>query len=81
MSAPRDFSQEELARFSLGAIQRRAPSGEAVIRVYCLRCGRQVNFEDREADPGGWWACARGCNTQYAGASPRPHPLSPTGTT
>jgi hypothetical protein len=81
MFGPGNFSQEELERFALGAIQRRAPSGEAVIRVYCLRCGRQVDLESRDADPGGWWACARGCNTQYAGASLRPHPVSPTGTT
>jgi len=81
MVGPRDFSQEELARFSLGAIQRRAPSGDPVVRVYCLRCGRQVNLETRNSDPRGWWACARGCNTQYAAASPRPHPVSPSGTT
>jgi len=46
-------------------IQRKPRAGEAVTRIYCLRCGSQVSPERREADPDGWWACARGCNTKY----------------
>jgi hypothetical protein len=66
MQGPRDFTQAELARYELAAIERRPRSGGRVIRVYCLRCGRQVNMERRDADPDGWWVCSRGCNTSYS---------------
>ena len=52
-------------------------SGQTVTRVYCLRCGSQVPADRRDADPGGWWVCARGCNTRYAEAGPNP-PTRPT---
>ena len=65
MSGPRDLTPTELERNGLGLIHRRAAAGEAVMRVYCLRCGSQVAPERREEDPDGWWACARGCNTRY----------------
>ena len=72
MSGPVDLTEPELARYGLGAIQRRAPSGQTVMRIYCLRCGIQVPEDRRDADPGGWWACARGCNTRYADAGSIP---------
>ncbi len=63
------MSPAELQRCGLAVIQRHAPSGEPVIRVYCLRCGRQASSERMDVDPDGWWVCARGCNTQYAAAA------------
>jgi hypothetical protein len=77
MLGPVDLSEPELARCGLAAIQRRAPLGPTVTRIYCLRCGSQVSADRRDADPGGWWVCARGCNTRYAGAGPNP-PTRPT---
>jgi hypothetical protein len=75
MVGPRDFTQAELARYQLAAIQRHPRFGGVVIRVYCLRCGRQVSLECRESDPDGWWVCSRGCNSTYsanaAGSRPR----------
>jgi len=68
MSGPRDLTPTELERNGLGLIERRAVAGEAVTRVYCLRCGSQVAPERREEDPD-WWACARGCNTLYVRAA------------
>jgi len=65
MSGPRDLSLPELERCGLATIERKPRAGEAVTRIYCLRCGSQVSPERREADPDGWWACARGCNTKY----------------
>jgi hypothetical protein len=78
MSGPADLTEPELTRCGLGAIQRRAPSGQTVTRIYCLRCGSQIPADRRDADPGGWWACARGCNTRYAdaGAIPRSRPTT-----
>ena len=77
MVGPRDMSPAELQRCGLALIHRRAKSGESVTRVYCLRCGRQVDAERFDADPDGWWACARGCNTQYASAPPRGPTIRP----
>jgi hypothetical protein len=65
MSGPRDLTRPELERCGLAAIERNPRSGDHVTRIYCLRCGCQVWPERREADPDGWWACARGCNTKY----------------
>ena len=66
MPGPRDLSHHELERCGLAAIERKPRSGEPVTRIYCLRCGSQVSPERRDADPDGWWACARGCNTKYS---------------
>jgi hypothetical protein len=78
MSGPRDLTAAELERNGLGLIQRRAGGGEHVIRVYCLRCGSQVASERMDADPDGWWACVRGCNTRFLAAmtdqATRPNP-------
>jgi hypothetical protein len=73
MFGPGDLSPSELERCGLAILQRRPRSGQAVTRVYCVRCGSQVLPERRDVDPNGWWACARGCNTKYhAGASSPP---------
>ncbi|MEX0880529.1 MAG: hypothetical protein WEF99_14195 [Thermoanaerobaculia bacterium] len=77
MVGPVDLSEAELGRCGLGVILRRAPSGQSVTRIYCLRCGSQVSPERRDTDPRGWWACARGCNTRYA-AIAVPPPARPT---
>jgi len=77
MVGPRDLSAVELERCGLAAIERRPGSGDAVTRVYCLRCGSQVSPERRETDPNGWWACRRGCNTTYHSAEPPPRGVSP----
>jgi len=79
MVGPRDLSRAELQRCGLARIYRSPKSGEAVTRVYCLRCGRQVDAERMDTDPDGWWTCARGCNTLYEEAPPpgpttRPQP-------
>jgi len=66
MVGPRDFSGAELERFGLGILERRLQGLETVTRLYCLHCGSQVSADLRDSDPGGWWACARGCNTRYA---------------
>jgi len=66
MSGPRDLNPTELGEYGLGVVQRRAPSVGPVTRVYCLRCGNQVAWERHEADPDGWWACARGCNAHFS---------------
>ena len=72
MPGPRDLSPAELERCGLATIERRPRAGEAVLRIYCLRCGCQVSPDRRDADPEGWWACARGCNTTYRSMSPFP---------
>src|SRR4029077_13586787 len=78
MSGPRDLSRPELERCGLATIERNPRAGEHVTRIYCLRCGCQVWPERRAADPDGWWACARGCNTKYiapaASQNDRPTP-------
>jgi hypothetical protein len=67
MAGPRDFTPAELARYELASILRLPrSSSQPVIKIYCLRCGRQVSPERRDVDPDGWWICARGCNTTYA---------------
>jgi hypothetical protein len=72
MTGPRDLGPDELRRCGLGLIERFTSSAAPVRRVYCLRCGGQVASDRRDADPNGWWVCARGCNTLYA--SPAPYP-------
>ncbi len=72
MTGPRDLGPDELRRCGLGLIERFTSSAAPVQRVYCLRCGGQVASDRRDADPNGWWVCARGCNTLYA--SPTPYP-------
>ncbi len=66
MVGPKNLDPVELARFGLAIIERRAPIGEKVRRVYCVRCGSQVAAEHWDVDPEGWWACPRRCNTLYA---------------
>jgi hypothetical protein len=72
MSTPLDLSPSDLERRGLAVIQRNPRSGEAVTRVYCLRCGSQVSPDRRDLDPNGWWACPRGCNTKYDTVASRP---------
>ena len=72
MSGPRDLSHSELERCGLAAIQRNLRAGEPVTLVYCLRCGSQVSPDRRDADPDGWWACVRGCNTTYSAVASFP---------
>ena len=72
MSGPMNFSPSELERCGLAVIRRSPRFGEAVTRVYCLRCGSQVSPDRRDLDPNGWWACARGCNTKYETVASRP---------
>jgi hypothetical protein len=67
-----NFSPSELERCGLAVIRRSPRFGEAVTRVYCLRCGSQVSPDRRDLDPNGWWACARGCNTKYETVASRP---------
>jgi hypothetical protein len=79
MAGPRDFTPAELARYELASIRRLPRSAsQPVIKIYCLRCGCQVNPERRDVDPDGWWKCSRGCNSTYADAGSRPRPLPTT---
>jgi hypothetical protein len=64
-----ELTAVELEQYGLGIVHRGSKVSPAVTFLYCLRCGTQVCPERREADPNGWWECARKCNTLYAQAS------------
>jgi hypothetical protein len=65
-----DLSVPELERFRLGVITRamypHAFTRRPVVRVYCLRCGTQIDHEKKDAEPNHWWRCPRRCNADLS---------------